>query len=76
MQFVLLPKLINQPLKNAKKIITSSIEKDKFKNKLDLSSLNIYHKDEFDIQNAMDLKSGIYLLQKSNITSEKNRDNV
>lgn len=55
----------NKP--TAKKIITSSIEEDNLKNKLDLSSLNIYHIDEFDIQNAMDLKSGIYLLQKSNI---------
>ena len=75
----------NKP--TAKKMITSSVEELKDEKEFNKP---IYHIDEFDIDNAMNLSEGIYLLQKSNITEEtlqfislynsvpktKNRDNV
>ena len=52
----------------AKKVITSSI--DEKKDEIDLSAYKIYHIKTFNIESAMDMNSGIYLLQQSNITKE------
>jgi hypothetical protein len=73
----------------AKKVITQSIDEENNETYTE-QTLEINHIGIFDIETAMNMKKGIYLIQKSNITDEtlkfisyfrkvprtKNRDNV
>lgn len=72
---------------SAKHVITTSVDEENAK---EAPKLKVSHIVEFDVCNALNYKSGIYLLQKSNITEEtlkfyslfkkeprvKNRDNI